>query len=72
MITLADKSKEKDLIQIWQQSFGDSAEYIQMFLEWNASKAKIVVCEVDAKPVSVAYLLPLVYTKAGQDDKRCW
>ena len=72
MITFADKSMEKDLIEIWHKSFGDSMEYIHMFLQWNASRAKIIVCMIEDRPVSVAYLLPLMYRKVGQQDIPCW
>ena len=72
MITFADKSMEKDLIEIWHKSFGDSIEYIHMFLQWNAARAKIIVYMIQDRPVSVAYLLPLVYRKAGEQDVPCW
>ena len=72
MITFADISMEKDLIEIWHKSFGDSIEYIHMFLQWNASGAKIIVYMIEDRPVSVAYLLPLVYRKAGEQDIPCW
>lgn len=72
MITFADKGMEKDLIEIWHKSFGDSIEYIHMFLQWNAARAKIIVCKIEDRPVSVAYLLPLVYRKVGQQDIPCW
>ena len=72
MITFADKGMEKDLIEIWHKSFGDSVEYIHTFLKWNAVRAKIIVCKIEDRPVSVAYLLPLVYRKVGQQDIPCW
>lgn len=72
MITFADISMEKDLIEIWHKSFGDSIEYIHMFLQWNAARAKIIVYMIQDRPVSVAYLLPLVYRKAGEQDVPCW
>ena len=71
MGTFADKSKEKELIEIWRRSFNDSVEYIQMFWDWNASKARIVVYEVDGKAVSVAYLLPVTYVEAGKSEVPC-
>ena len=72
MVVFADKSRENELIEIWQQSFGDSEEYIRMFFEWNLSKTMVIVYEVDGKAVSVAYLLPVTYERAGQKAVSCW
>lgn len=67
MIFWADKSRDKELIHLWEQSFGDNEEYISMFLEWNALEIKIAAYEADNKIVSVAYLLPVSYCdKAGK------
>lgn len=71
MVVFADKSKETELIEIWQRCFGDSVEYIQMFWSRNASKVRIVVYEVEKKAVSVAYLLPVTYVETGKADVPC-
>ena len=72
MVVFADKSREAELIEIWKQSFGDSEEYIRTFFEWNLSKTMVIVYEVDGKAVSVAYLLPVTYERAGQKAVSCW
>ncbi len=71
MITLANDNMKPDLITIWQQCFGDSAEYIQMFLDWNFTRIKTVVYVVEDRPVSVAYLMPVTYVEAGNTEMPC-
>ncbi len=69
MIKAADKSMFPALIHLWQQSFGDSKEYIQMFLDWNFDKIKTIVYITENKTVSVAYLLPTEYVPAAESCK---
>ena len=71
MVILADWEREQELIEIWQQSFGDGEEYIRMFLDRNGSRIKIVAYETDSKLVSVAYLLPVTYHAAGAETMAC-
>lgn len=71
MVTFAGENRKAELVEIWQRSFGDSEEYIRMFLEWNFQKCRIVIYELAGKAVSVAYLLPIVYTAPGKADKPC-
>ncbi len=71
MVVFADKSRKNELIEIWKQSFGDSEEYIKMFFAWNLAKTTVLVYEVDGKAVSVAYLLPVTYERAGQKAVPC-
>lgn len=78
MVTYADKSMQPQLVTLWQQSFGDSPDYIGMFLDWNFDRIKTIVyvTEDDAsKPVSVAYLLPVTYVlsnRSATDEISCW
>lgn len=72
MVVFADKSREAELIDIWQQSFGDEEAYIRMFLSWNVDRCRIVIKEADGKAVSVAYLLPVTFVRAGQKPVSCW
>ena len=75
MVTLADKSMLPHLIILWQKSFGDSEEYISMFLKQNFERIKTIVYVTEDNPsipVSVAYLLPVTYIKAGQEMSKCW
>lgn len=72
MVVFADKSREAELIDIWQQSFWDEEAYIRMFLSWNVDRCRIVIKEADGKAVSVAYLLPVTFVRAGQKPVSCW
>ncbi len=64
MIRFAEKNMFPALTELWQQSFGDSREYIRMFLEQNFDRIKTLVYMVDEKPVSVVYLLSVTYVTA--------
>lgn len=75
MVTFADKSMLPQLVTLWQRSFGDSAEYIQMFLDWNFERIKTVVYVTEEElgiPASVAYLLPVTYMEKDKPDIPCW
>ena len=61
MIKLADETMFPALIWLWQQSFGDSVEYIHMFLKRNFNKIKTLVYMIADTPVSATYLLPAEY-----------
>lgn len=67
-----DSLLEEELIQIWQQSFGDRPEYIRMFLHENASRMKVIICEEDGKAVSASYLLPVWYVKDQDTREKCY
>ncbi len=61
MITFANRAMFPALIEIWQQSFGDSEEYIRMFLDANFDRIRTIVYLENNIPVSVAYLMPVEY-----------
>lgn len=67
-----DSILEEELIQIWQQSFGDSPEYIRRFLRDHVSCMKVVICEAEGRAVSAAYLLPVWYVKDRDCIERCY
>lgn len=75
MVTFANESMLPQLVTLWQKSFGDSTDYIRMFLAWNFDRIKTIVYVTDENteiPVSVAYLLPVTYVEKGKADMPCW
>ncbi len=72
MIIWADESKTTELMHIWQQSFGDSEEYIRLFLNDNFNRIKIPVYEVNGVIASVAYLLPMTYCDGAEAEASCY
>lgn len=75
MVTFANESMLLNLITLWQKSFGDSPNYIRMFLDLNFDRIKTIVYvtgEDTVIPVSVAYLLPVTYVEKGKADMPCW
>lgn len=63
---------ENQLIQLWQESFGDSTDYIQMFLRNRICGQKTAVCFAEGVAVSAAYLLPLRYNMADGSSMPCY
>lgn len=63
---------QEQLISIWQESFGDSKEYIQNFFEKNAGYTKVVMCEREGLIVSAAYLLPITYIQKNSTALDCY
>ena len=49
MIRFADEKDIPQLKEIWHISFGDSKEYIDMFMEQQFKNAKTVVYEEDSE-----------------------
>ena len=70
MITFADESMLPLLTRIWQDSFGDSEEYIDMFLKDNFTRIKTIVWEEQGKPVSAAYFLTMTYVKPHTTERQ--
>lgn len=56
MIRFADEKDISGLREIWHISFGDSKEYIDMFMEHQFKEAKTVVYEEDGKIISMFFL----------------
>lgn len=72
MIYFADLQDRGDLIELWKQAFGDSEEYIEMFLAENASLCKIVIYRAEGKIASATYLLPVSYARADHTNAKAW
>lgn len=72
MTDFADVQDRGDLKELWKQAFGDSEEYIDMFLDWNASLCRIAVYRAEGKIVSAAYLLPVSYIRADHTKAKAW
>lgn len=62
----------EQLIIIWQESFGDSKEYVQNFFEQNKKHTKVVLCEKESQVVSATYLLPVSYMQKDSTILRCF
>ena len=62
MIRFSDNSSE--IVPLWQQAFGDSADEIMFFIE-NVKDAKCLMYYADGKPASMIYLVKCV---ADGDD----
>lgn len=56
---------EAQRYDIWQECFGDSREYIQMFFEETRRYVRVVGVIEDDELVSAAYLLPAEYVKSS-------
>lgn len=56
MIRFADEKDIPQLKEIWHISFGDSKEYIDMFMEQQFKNAKTVVYEEDSEILSMFFL----------------
>ena len=72
MVIFADESRKSELMDIWQQCFGDSKQYICMFLENNFSHMKIPAYEAEGKIVSAAYLLPITFCHGKEEQTSCY
>lgn len=66
MIRFADKSDIPSLRNIWHISFGDSEEYINMFMENRFEKAKTVVCEENGEAAAMFFLFPCEMIASGK------
>lgn len=61
MVKHADREMIPELIEIWHQCFGDSKEYIKMFLDYNFDYSETIIYEENGYLHSAAYLLPAEY-----------
>jgi len=67
-----NKSIETQLVEIWQESFGDSEAYIRNFLQKNAEHIQVLAYVEDNRIVSVAYLLPLYCITEDGTEMDCY
>lgn len=61
-----------ELIEIWQEAFGDSEEVIHTFMQKVHSDTKVVTYEVADRIVSAAYLVPISYIKDKNTTVDCY
>ena len=67
MIRFADEKDIPQLEEIWHISFGDSKEYIDMFMEHQFKEALTVVYEEDGKVLSMFFLFRCDFSIRGKN-----
>lgn len=65
-VVFANETDTESMIDIWQRCFGDSREYIQMYLDKRFETENMLVIHEDGKPVSMASFLPVMITINGE------
>lgn len=58
-VVFANETEQKQIMDIWMQCFGDTSEYIQMYLDKRFETENMLVIYADGKPVSMASFLPV-------------
>lgn len=61
-----------ELVEIWQEAFGDNEEVIRSFMKKVHSGTKVVAYEADDRIVSAAYLVPISYIKDENTTLDCY
>ena len=67
-VVYANERQQEQIIDIWRQCFGDSREYIQMYLDKRFETENMMVIHADGKPVSMASFLPVQVTINGKQE----
>ena len=65
-VVFANETDQEAILQIWEQCFGDSEEYIRMYLENRFTTENMMVIHEDGRPVSMASFLPAQITLHGK------
>lgn len=60
------KRDEKDIVQLWQESFGEKEEDALFYLDGRMTDENMLVIREDGKVVSMASFLPVNYMLAGE------
>lgn len=58
-VVFANEMDEEAIMDLWKQCFGDTKEYIQMYLERRFTTENMLVIHEDGRPVSMASFLPV-------------
>lgn len=58
-VVFANEMDEEAVIDLWKQCFGDTQEYIQMYLKRRFTTENMLVIHEDGRPVSMASFLPV-------------
>ena len=58
-VVFANEMDEEAIIDLWKQCFGDSKEYIQMYLGRRFTTENMLVIHDDGRPVAMASFLPV-------------
>lgn len=65
-VVFANENDTESIRDIWQRCFGDSGEYINMYLDKRFETENMLVIHEDGKPVSMASFLPVMITINGE------
>lgn len=65
-VVFANETEQEQIMNIWKQCFGDTSEYIQMYLEKRFETENMLVIHEDGKLVSMASFLPVQVTMNGE------
>ncbi len=66
-VVFANETDTEAIENIWKQCFGDSKEYIGMYLEQRFETENMLVIHEDGRPVSMASFLPVTLTIQGEE-----
>lgn len=67
-VVFANETEEEQILRIWEECFGDSKEYIKMYLEKRFETENMMVIHEDGKIVSMASFLPVQVTINGKQE----
>ena len=68
-VVFANETDREAIIHIWEQCFGDSEEYIRMYLENRFTTENMMVIHADGRPVSMASFLPAEIILNGKREE---
>ena len=68
-IRIAEKKDIPALCEIWKESFSDSDEYIRYFYSENFERIKVLVYDVDSKPVSAVNIIDAEFVNKNESRK---
>lgn len=67
-VVFANETEEEQILRIWEECFGDSKDYIQMYLKKRFETENMMVIHEDGKIVSMASFLPVQVTINGKQE----
>lgn len=68
-VVFANETQKEQIMQIWEQCFGDEAAYIQMYLDKRFTAENMMIIYEDGKIVSMASFLPIQIVLNGKERK---
>lgn len=67
-VVFADETVQEHIVEIWSRCFGDSRDYIALYLENRFERENMYVIYQDGRPVSMTSLLPVQVTIGGRKE----